>query len=27
VTYQLQEIGTPNLEQVVGEFVKKNVKK
>ena len=27
VTYQLQEIGTPNLEQVVGEFVKKNVKR
>ena len=27
VTYQLQEIGTPDLEQVVGEFVKKNVKK
>ena len=27
VTYQLQEIGTPNLEQVVGAFVKKFVKR
>jgi predicted GTPase len=27
VTYQLQEIGTPNLEQLVGQFVKKHVKK
>ena len=27
VTYQLQEIGTPNLEQLVGQFVKKYVKK
>ncbi len=26
VTYQLQEIGTPNLEQVVGQFVKTHVK-
>ena len=26
VTYQLQEIGTPNLDQVVGAFVKKFVK-
>jgi predicted GTPase len=26
VTYQLQEIGTPNLEQVVGRFVKKFVR-
>jgi len=26
VTYQLQEIGTPNLEQVIGQFVKKVVK-
>jgi predicted GTPase len=25
VTYQLQEIGTPNLEQLVGQFVKKHV--
>ena len=27
VTYQLQEIGTPNLDEVVGAFVKKFVKK
>ena len=27
VTYQLQEIGTPNLDQLVGQFVKKFVKK
>jgi len=26
VTYQLQEIGTPNLDEVVGRFVKKFVK-
>jgi len=27
VTYQLQEIGSPNLDEVVGAFVKKHVKK
>jgi predicted GTPase len=27
VTYQLQEIGTPNLDQLVGAFVKKHVKR
>jgi len=27
VTYQLQEIGTPNLEQLVGQFVKKYIRK
>jgi hypothetical protein len=27
VTYQLQEIGTPNLEQLVGQFVRQHVRK
>ena len=26
VTYQLQEIGSPNLDEVIGGFVKKFVK-